>query len=78
MTTALGCCEGEIMTFDYLLTRRTVHCKGKVVRVKGSTIVTPLRAKAIRLAVEDFPSIRTLGARMRVMIIPCDAERVNA
>jgi hypothetical protein len=51
-------------------------------------------AEAIRFAVEDFPSIRTLGAWMQVgderfdseeiiastraIIIPCDAERVNA
>jgi hypothetical protein len=55
-----------------------VIAKCKVVRVKGSIIATPLRAKAIRLAVEDFLSIRTFGAWMRVMIIPCDAERVNA
>ena len=50
-------------------------------------------AEAIRFAVEDFPAIRTLGAWMQVgderldrksiasmglMIIPCEAERVNA
>ena len=59
--------ESQIMTFDYSLPAELYLAK------RGSAQRKPLQyrcfstaAGAIRFAVEDFPSVRTLGAWMQV------------
>ena len=64
---ALGCREGEIMTFDYGLPAElfTAKRKGRPRQRLGYRRFATA-AEAIRFAVEDFPAIRTLGAWMQV------------
>ena len=83
------------MTFDYCSPAELFIAKRKGRSRQGLDYRHfATAAEAVRFAVEDFPSIRTLGAWMQVgderfdseeiiastraIIIPCDAERVNA
>jgi hypothetical protein len=60
--------EDRVMTFDYSASAELfVPKKGKVgVRRPLSYRRFASAAEAIRFAVEDFPTVRTLGAWMRV------------
>ena len=66
-TAALGCREGEIMTFDYCSPAElfTAKRKGGLRQGLGYRRFATA-AEAIRFAVEDFPAIHTLGAWMQV------------
>ena len=75
---ALGCGEGEIMTFDYGLPAELFMAKRKGrtrQRVGYRRFATA--AEAIRFAVEDFPAIRTLGAWMQVGDERFDSDEIH-
>ena len=66
-TAALGCREGEIMTFDYCSPAEVFTAKrkgGSRQRLGYRRFATA--AEAIRFAVEEFPTMRALGTWMLV------------
>jgi hypothetical protein len=66
------------MTFDYCHRPNCSLQSVRVVRVKGSTIVTsPQQLRPSRFAVEDFPSIRMLGAWTQVEDERFDREEIH-
>ena len=77
-TPALGCREGEIMTFDYCSPAELFTAKrkgGSRQRLGYRRFATA--AEAIRFAVEDFPAIHTLGAWMQVGDERFDSEEIH-
>jgi hypothetical protein len=77
-TAAIGCCESEIMTFDYSLPAELFMAKrkgGPRQRLGYRRFATA--AEAIRFAVEEFPAIRTLGAWMQVGDERFDSEDIH-
>lgn len=75
---ALGCREGEVMTFDYGSPAElfTAKRKGGPRHRLGYRRFTTA-AEAIRFAVEDFPAIRTLGAWMQVGDDRFDSDEIH-
>lgn len=75
---ALGCHEGEIMTFDYRSPAELFMAKRKGrprQRLGYRRFATA--AEAIRFAVEDFPAMRTLGAWMQIGDDRFDSEDIH-
>ena len=77
-TDALGCREGEIMTFDYCSPAElfTAKRKGGSPRRLGYRRFATA-AEAIRFAVEEFPAMRALGAWMLVGDERFDSEEIH-
>ena len=77
-TAALGCREGEIMTFDYCSPAELFTAKrkgGSRQRLGYRRFATA--AEAIRFAVEEFPAMRALGAWMLVGNERFDSEEIH-
>jgi len=77
-TAALGCREGEIMTFDYCSPAELFTSKrkgGPRQRLGYRRFATA--AEAVRFAVEDLPAMRTLGAWMQVGDERFDSEEIH-
>ena len=75
---ALGCHEGEIMTFDYCSPAELFTAKrkgGSRQRLGYRRFATA--AEAIRFAVEEFPAMRALGAWMLVGDERFDSEEIH-
>jgi hypothetical protein len=77
-TAALGCREGEIMTFDYCSPAELFTTKrkgGSRQRLGYRRFATA--AEAIRFAVEEFPAMRALGAWVLVGDERFDSEEIH-
>ena len=77
-TAALGCREGEIMTFDYCSPAELFTAKrkgGSRQRLGYRRFATA--AEARRFAVEDFPAMRALGAWMLVGDERYDSDEIH-